>query len=62
VASRAHPGPRRAPRTDASKAAQVEFGLFAFQQLERVNVQLALPRGQARRELKRPQNRIVLAP
>jgi hypothetical protein len=47
---------------DATKAAQVEVGLFAFNQLKRVQVQLALPKAQARRELKRPKNRIVLAP
>lgn len=47
---------------DASKAAQVEVGLFAFNQLKRVQVQLVLPKAQARRELKRPKNRIVLAP
>ena len=47
---------------DAGKAAQVEVGLFAFNQLKRVQVQLVLPKAQARRELKRPKNRIVLAP
>ena len=47
---------------DATKATQVDVGLFAFNQLKRVNVQLALPKAQARRELKRPKNRIVLAP
>ena len=47
---------------DASKAAQVDVGLFAFNQLKRVQVQLALSKAQAKRELKRPKNRIVLAP
>ena len=47
---------------DATKAAQVEVGLFAFKQLKRVNVQLALPKGQARRELKRPNGKLVLSP
>jgi len=47
---------------DAAKAAHVDVGLFAFNPLKRVQVQLALPKAQARRELKRPKNRIVLAP
>ena len=44
------------------EAAQVEVGLFAFNQLKRVNVQLALPKGQAKRELKRPNGKLSLAP
>lgn len=47
---------------DATQAAQVEVGLFAFKQLKRVNVQLALPKGQAKRELKRPNGKLSLAP
>jgi len=47
---------------DTAKATQVEVGLFAFKQLKRVNVQLALPKGQARRELKRPNAKLALAP
>lgn len=47
---------------DTTKAAQVEVGLFAFNQLKRVNVQLALPKGQAKRELKRPNGKLSLAP
>lgn len=47
---------------DAAKAAHVDVGLFAFNQLKRVQVQLALPKAQARRELKRPKKRILLAP
>ena len=47
---------------DAAQAMQVDVGLFAFNPLKRVKVQLALPKAQAQRELKRPNNRIVLAP
>ena len=47
---------------DTAKAAQVEVGLFAFNQLKRVQVQLALPKAQAKRELKRPKKLIMLAP
>jgi hypothetical protein len=47
---------------DASKAAQVDVGLFAFNPLKIVQVQLALPKAQAKRELKRPKNRILLSP
>ena len=47
---------------DAAKAAQVEVGLFTFAQLQRVQVQLALPKAQFKRELKRPNGRLVLGP
>jgi hypothetical protein len=47
---------------DAAKAAHVDVGLFAFKQLKRVQVQLALPKTQAKSELKRPKARISLAP
>jgi Protein of unknown function (DUF2796) len=47
---------------DAVKAAHVDVGLFAFKQLKRVQVQLALPKTQAKSELKRPKTRISLAP
>jgi hypothetical protein len=47
---------------DATKAAHVDVGLFAFKQLKRVQVQLALPKTQAKSELKRPKTRITLAP
>lgn len=47
---------------DAAKAAYVDVGLFAFNQLKRVQLQLALPKGQLKRELKRPDTRIVLGP
>ena len=40
----------------------VDVGLFAFNQLKRVQVQLALPKAQLKRELKRPNTRIVLGP
>ena len=45
---------------DAGKAGYVDVGLFGFKQLERVQVQLALPGGQFKRELKRPAQRITL--
>jgi hypothetical protein len=47
---------------DAARAAYVDVGLFAFKQLKRVQVQLALPKTQAKSELKRPKTRISLAP
>lgn len=47
---------------DATKAAYVDVGLFAFKSLKRVQVQLALPKTQAKSELKRPKARISLAP
>jgi hypothetical protein len=48
--------------SDATLARHVDVGLFAFNQLKRVQVQLALPKTQLKRELKRPNPRIVLGP
>jgi hypothetical protein len=48
--------------TDATLARHVDVGLFAFNQLKRVQLQLALPKAQLKRELKRPNQRIVLGP
>lgn len=48
--------------TDATLARHVDVGLFAFKQLKRVQLQLALPKAQLKRELKRPNQRIVLGP
>jgi hypothetical protein len=48
--------------SDATLARHVDVGLFAFNQLKRVQLQLALPKGQFKRELKRPNQRIVLGP
>jgi len=48
--------------TDATLARHVDVGLFAFNQLKRVQVQLALPKAQLKRELKRPNQRIVFGP
>ncbi|MGL6111750.1 MAG: DUF2796 domain-containing protein [Rubrivivax sp.] len=45
---------------DAGKAGYVDVGLFGFKQLQRVQIQLALPGNQFKRELKRPAQRIVL--
>ncbi len=45
---------------DAGKAGHVDVGLFGFNQIKRVQVQLVLPGGQFKRELKRPAQRIVL--
>jgi hypothetical protein len=48
--------------SDATLARHVDVGLFAFNQLKRVQLQLALPKAQLKRELKRPNQRIVLGP
>lgn len=45
---------------DATKAAYVDVGLFEFVHLQGLEVQVATPRGQFRRDLKRPARRIVL--
>jgi len=45
---------------DATKAAYVDVGLFAFPRMQRLDVQVATPKGQFKRELKRPANRIAL--
>ncbi|WP_372525677.1 DUF2796 domain-containing protein [Piscinibacter sp.] len=45
---------------DASKAAYIDVGLFDFARLQRLEVQVATPHGQFRRDLKRPARRIVL--
>jgi hypothetical protein len=47
---------------DATRARHVDVGLFAFNTLKRVQLQLALPKAQLKRELKRPSTRIVLGP
>jgi hypothetical protein len=47
---------------DATLARHVDVGLFAFNPLKRVQLQLALPKAQLKRELKRPNTRIVLGP
>jgi len=45
---------------DAGKATFVDVGLFDFPRLQRLDVQVATPRGQFKRELKRPAQRISL--
>jgi len=45
---------------DASKAAFVSVGLFQFARLQRLEVQVATPQGQFRRDLARPNVRIAL--
>jgi hypothetical protein len=45
---------------DATKAAHIELGLFQFARLHRLDVQLATPKGQSKRTLKRPASRIDL--
>jgi hypothetical protein len=45
---------------DATKATFIDVGLFGFARLQRVEVQVATPRAQFKRELKRPAKRIVL--
>lgn len=46
---------------DAAKAAYIDVGLFEFSHLQRLEVQVATPKGQFKRNLKRPAKRIVLA-
>jgi hypothetical protein len=46
--------------TDAARAAWIDVGLFDFKRLVRLQVQLATPKGQFRRDLERPAVRIVL--
>lgn len=45
---------------DATKATHIEVGLFTFARLQRLEVQVVTPRGQAKRDLKRPATRIPL--
>lgn len=47
---------------DTAQAAQLEVGLFTFNQLKRVQVQLVLPKAQLKRELKRPNGKLSLRP
>ncbi len=46
---------------DANKAAFIDVGLFEFPHLQRLEVQVATPRAQFKRELKRPARRIMLS-
>jgi hypothetical protein len=47
--------------TDSARAAFIDIGLFgAFKNMQRIDVQVAAPKGQAKRTLKRPATRIVL--
>lgn len=46
---------------DAGKAGYIDVGLFDFKRLQRLEVQVATPRGQFKRDLKRPATRIVLS-
>lgn len=46
---------------DAAKARYVETSLFDFARLHKLQVQVATPTGQFRRDLARPANRIALA-
>jgi hypothetical protein len=45
---------------DATKAAWVDVGLFAFARMQRLDVRVAMPRGQFKRDIQRPAKRIVL--
>ena len=45
---------------DATKAAFIDVGLFEFKRMQRLEVQVAAPKGQFKRDLKRPAARIVL--
>jgi hypothetical protein len=45
---------------DASKAAHIDVGLFGFARMQRLDVQVATPKGQFKRDLSRPASRISL--
>lgn len=45
---------------DAAKAAFIDVGLFEFKRMQRLEVQVAGPKGQFKRDLKGPASRIVL--
>ena len=48
--------------TDTARAAFIELALFSsFSGMQRIDVQVATPKGQAKRTLKRPASRITLA-
>lgn len=46
---------------DAAKAAFIDVGLFEFKHLQRLEVQVATPKGQFKRDLRRPATRITLS-
>jgi len=46
--------------TDAAKAVYVDVSLFGFARMQRLEVQVATSKGQFKRDLKRPDNRIGL--
>lgn len=46
---------------DAAKAAFIDVGLFEFKRLQRLEVQVATPKGQFKRDLRRPATRITLS-
>lgn len=46
---------------DATRAAFIEVGLFEFARMQRIEVQVAAPRGQFKRDLRRPATRISLS-
>lgn len=45
---------------DATKAAWIDVGLFRFERLRKVQVQVATPTGQFRRDLASPDSRLLL--
>lgn len=45
---------------DAGKASYIDVGLFRFDHLQRLEVQVATPKGQFKRDLKRPTQRLSL--
>jgi len=45
---------------DAARAGWIDVGLFDYPHLQRIDVQVAAPQGEFRRDLKRPDRRIVL--
>ena len=46
---------------DASRASYIDVGLFEFKRMQRLDVQVATPKGQFKRDLKRPASRIQLS-
>lgn len=46
--------------TDVTKASYIDVGLFGFARMQRLEVQVATPKGQFRRDLTRPATRIDL--
>jgi hypothetical protein len=46
--------------TDAARATFIDVGLFEFKRMQQIEIQVAAPKGQFKRDLKRPATRIML--